>query len=353
MALTLTLGSLASMTHPTLVLTKAWCEPTPVASPSSQAAKPDAAASAELSPTTVLATLNDRPITVAEIDKELERPEMAMFFGKGNHDPAMVMQMRAAVLNSVINRDLLLAASRKSSVIDTTALQKEADQFVEAQGGKEKLTEALTAHGVTWEKFMEELTDGVRLKQYVENDLSKSLSVTDEDAKKIFDANPSRFAMPELVRARHILIKSAEENPDARKKIDDLYTKASSIGADFGKLAEEISEDTTTKPKGGDLGFFRRGMMVPEFEAAAFDLKVGEVSKPIKTSYGYHIIKVEERKAPEQPDFTQVQDKVKALALTDARNKALAAKVAELRKTAKVEYKVPGVALDLDAQGSR
>jgi peptidyl-prolyl cis-trans isomerase C len=306
-----------------------------------------------LEPSTVLATVNSRPITVEEIDKELKRPEMAVFFGGQNQDPEVINRMRAAVLNSVINRELLLKAARASKTLDESLIQKEANTFIETQGGKEQLTKALSSHGVSWEKFMEDLSDGVRLKLYVENDLSKGLEVSDAEAQKLFDANPSRFAMPELVKASHILIKSPSEDAAAKKKIEEIHTKASVPGADFAKLAEGVSEDTTTKSRGGDLGFFQRGMMVPEFETAAFALKAGEISKPVKTKFGYHIIKVEEHKAQKQPTYAEVSDKVKALALADARTKVLGEKVAELRKTAKVEYKVPDMQVAPEAAMGR
>ncbi len=303
-------------------------------------AKPSTAPS-RLEPSTVLATVNGRPITVAEIDRELKRPEVAAFFGTGEPSPEMLSRMRAGALHSVISRDLLIGAARESKLVEGKLVTAEAEKFIEAQGGKERLSKALSAQGVSWETFTQDLTDAIRIKLYVESDVSKGLQVSDADAKEIFEKNPSRFAVPEMVKARHILVKSSEEDPIAKKKIDEIRTQLTKPGADFAKIAETTSDDSTTRNRGGDLGFFQRGMMVPEFEAAAFELDPGQVSQPVKTKFGYHLIKVEEHKPQHQPSYAEVSDKVKALALAQARTLALEGKVAELRKAAQVEYKVP------------
>jgi parvulin-like peptidyl-prolyl isomerase len=131
----------------------------------------------------------------------------------------------------------------------------------------------------------------------------------------------------EQVRARHILISVAEDATDAEEQA--ALAKAISItnqlkdGADFATLAEKYSDDTSSAANGGDLGFFGRGQMVSEFEDAAFSLPVGEISDPVRSQFGYHIIQVEERN-PGQPDFSAWLQEKKAAGnierrLTDAR----------------------------------
>jgi tetratricopeptide (TPR) repeat protein len=142
----------------------------------------------------------------------------------------------------------------------------------------------------------------------------------------------------EEVHARHILIRTGEGKDDAKAKAtaEEILAKVKG-GADFATLAKQYSEDTGSKDKGGDLGFFKRGSMVPEFEKAAFALKAGEVSEPVKTVYGYHIIKVEERKEASGPAFEKAKADI---------DKQLKSKVGEttfnnwftdLRKKAKIE----------------
>jgi len=128
--------------------------------------------------------------------------------------------------------------------------------------------------------------------------------------RKVFDDNPQRFSTPEEVRVKHILIRTDPQKKDsdeqAKKRAEDLLARAQK--EDFGKLAAEFSEDTFSKEKNGDLGFFSRGRMVPEFEQAAFAAETGKVVGPIRTDFGWHLIKVEDRHPAQTQTFDQVKD---------------------------------------------
>ncbi|HWC76918.1 MAG TPA: peptidylprolyl isomerase, partial [Blastocatellia bacterium] len=150
------------------------------------------------------------------------------------------------------------------------------------------------------------------------NDLQKNPQklVSDADVEQYYKEHPEEF---DEVHARHILISTRAEEDDAgapdapTKKAkpltkDEARKKAQSIldrvrnGEDFNKLAEEHSDDPSSKPKGGDLGFFAKGAMVPQFDSAAFSMKPGEISDLIETEFGFHIIKVEERRTKSLDD---------------------------------------------------
>ncbi|MGE0762029.1 MAG: SurA N-terminal domain-containing protein [Bdellovibrionales bacterium] len=128
--------------------------------------------------------------------------------------------------------------------------------------------------------------------------------------QKVYNDNPMAYAEPEQVRARHILISVDRSKPgaeaDAKKKIEALAEKVK-VG-DFAKLAQENSDDTATKVKGGDLGYFSKGRMVPEFETAAFGTEVGKISAPVKSDFGFHLIKVEDRKPARNKSFDEVKE---------------------------------------------
>jgi peptidyl-prolyl cis-trans isomerase C len=137
--------------------------------------------------------------------------------------------------------------------------------------------------------------------------LAENLKLEDADEHAFYDAHKQDY---EQVRARHILIRAAGSPSAAevgRKELSDAeaLAKAQDIrkklaaGADFATLAAQESDDPGTKGKGGDLSFFKHGQMVPPFDQAAFSLKVGEISEPVKTQFGYHIIRVEARKTYE------------------------------------------------------
>ncbi|MBF0317311.1 MAG: peptidylprolyl isomerase [Nitrospirae bacterium] len=129
-----------------------------------------------------------------------------------------------------------------------------------------------------------------------------NVTVTPEEAKKYYDDNQKEFVMPEQVRAVHILVKTENE-------AKDLYDKLKK-GGDFAAAAKSMSLDTSNADKGGDLGFFSRGQMEPSFDDAVFKLKKGELSTPVKTSFGYHIIKVVDTKESKTTEFESVKQMI-------------------------------------------
>ncbi len=144
-------------------------------------------------------------------------------------------------------------------------------------------------------------------------DLAKHFSVSDEEVLAAYQQSLQSYTVgTEERRARHILIKVDEETKDdaAKKQAEDLRARISS-GESFEKLAGEFSADPGSASQGGDLGFFGRGVMDEAFEDAAFGLKPGELSEPVRSRFGYHLILLEEIKAPKITPFEQVRDKLR------------------------------------------
>jgi peptidyl-prolyl cis-trans isomerase C len=148
--------------------------------------------------------------------------------------------------------------------------------------------------------------------------------VTDSAAKKYFESNKMLFST-EVIVAQHILLENEAE-------AKDVLAKAKAAGADFQALAEKFSKDPSAKNNRGDLGAFTRDRMVPEFTNAAFSAKIGEIVGPVKTSFGWHIIKVTDKKPGQVLGYEEVELKVKST----LRNIYAQQLVAELRKSAKV-----------------
>jgi len=155
----------------------------------------------------------------------------------------------------------------------------------------------------------------VRYAAYLPKDFAALAAPSDDEIKAYYDEHrDDRFTAPEEVRARHILIKlppAADEKARAaaRTKAEDVLAKVKK-GADFAKLAQDVSEDPGTASKGGDLGLFSRGHMVPAFDAAAFALEPGAVSDVVETPFGFHIIKVEEKLPGGQKPLDAVRDEI-------------------------------------------
>lgn len=138
-------------------------------------------------------------------------------------------------------------------------------------------------------------------------------------ARNQYDAAPQKFDTPEQVRVRHILVAAKACEPEAKAR--ELLAKARQPGADFAVLAKENSDDPGSAARGGDLGFFARGRMAAAFENAAFALKrPGDLSEVVKTEFGYHVIRLEERKPAERQPFEAARDNlVKGLAESESR----------------------------------
>ena len=152
---------------------------------------------------------------------------------------------------------------------------------------------------------------------------------TDVAAKAYYDEQVKLLKPVEEVRARHILVEGEEDAKAIHARVK--------AGEDFAKIAGEASKDPGSGQQGGDLGFFSKEQMVPEFAEAAFAAKAGEIAGPVKSQFGWHVIKVEERRVKPLPTFDAVKDRVmQALA-----NKAQSDLIAELRKKAKIEMAKP------------
>jgi len=157
-------------------------------------------------------------------------------------------------------------------------------------------------------------------------DRSVRASVKDADAKAFYDREVGASKAEEEVRARHILV-------DNKDKAREIFEKLAH-GADFAQLAKEHSKDPGSKDQGGELGFFARGQMVPQFEEAAFKLRKGEVSEPFQTQFGWHVVRVDERRQRAAPPFEAVKDRVVA-AMIHRKAQQIAS---DLRGKAQIEY---------------
>jgi peptidyl-prolyl cis-trans isomerase C len=180
-----------------------------------------------------------------------------------------------------------------------------------------------------YKKRVEEFKKMTLVKMALEKEVEEKTQLPPEAAKDFYDKNPGEFMVGREVRAKHILVGSEEE----AKKIHERIQK----GEDFSTLAKKFSKDKGTAKKGGDLGFFRQGKMVPEFEIVAFNLKVGSVSKPIKTRFGHHIIKVIDRKEGRQGSYDEVKDALSKRLAMEKQKELFGSYIETLKNSFKVE----------------
>ena len=160
---------------------------------------------------------------------------------------------------------------------------------------------------------IEDAVSSILARAYMQKEIgAKNVKVSDKELEQYYNEHKDQFKDKESVKASHILIKVDKDGDKkaweaARKKAEDIRKKALN-GESFAKLAKEYSDDPGSKNKGGELGYFTRGRMVPEFEKAAFSLKKGEISEPVKTAFGYHIIKLEDHRPAKQKKLSDVHE---------------------------------------------
>jgi len=187
---------------------------------------------------------------------------------------------------------------------------------------------------------MELFSDNFLANEFLKREVAQKVTIPEDEMKSYYDKNIDEFKTPEMVRARHILVKvtpsaTEEDKKKAKEKAEEILGKIKN-GEDFIKLATDLSDDSGSKIKGGDLGFFSRGKMVKPFEDAAFSLKPGEVSGIVETQFGFHIIKVEEKKDPSVEPFDKVKDRINQKLLQER----IKSKVTDFIENAMKEEKV-------------
>ncbi len=161
-------------------------------------------------------------------------------------------------------------------------------------------------------------------------------ALTDEAMHKVYDEAIKQMSSEQEVHARHILVRAAAGDDKASKTAEDKIKAVIARlkkGEDFAKVANEITEDPSGKANGGDLGYFTKEQMVPEFSEVAFKLDKGQISDPVKTQFGWHVIKVEDKRAKQPPKFEDVRPQIERYVVGKAQSEL----IASLRKDAKIE----------------
>ena len=200
--------------------------------------------------------------------------------------------------------------------------------------------------GLTMDQFMSNLKRSIRQTKWMQSQAQGKDAVTEDDAKKFYDANPDKFTNPDIVKASHILFRLApdatsEQAKAAEKKAKDAIVRANK-GESFDKLAAELSEEPGAKERGGDLGYFSKDKMVPEFADAAFAQKVGSVSAtPVKTKFGYHVIKVTDKKPAGTAAFDEAKGQIILFLQRQKQNDIFKGVIHDLRQEAKIEDNLP------------
>jgi parvulin-like peptidyl-prolyl isomerase len=278
-------------------------------------------------------------------------------FSKFLQGPAGIerqLQLQSRVIDDLLRKRLITQEIERRRI---TIPQTDIDDRTEIEFERilrqnnlteEQAQEILKRQGRTLESFKKELRQAVEL--HLQTERLRDLVVgpiepTDQELSAYLEEHREDYDTPEEVHARHILIRVPEgaseaEIAQAKKQLEDIKKELEN-GADFAELAKRYSQDPGSAPNGGDLGFFRRGQMVKEFEDAAFSLEPGQVSDPVRTQFGFHLIKVEEKKPVQHPELAQIRERVLKDYIEAERDRRFEEFYAELKAHAKISIADP------------
>ena len=285
------------------------------------------------------AVVNGYEISAEAVNFELDR--LARFYMSHGMTAEELRRnlpkLEAKALEQAIGAKLLLdQAQRLDLPVTAKDVDAEVARVVQQVGGEENYKKALAAQGISEADFRKELEKGARVNMLVGQACAHVADPTEDEVTAFYEAHKQEYVEPHQVLCQHILVKGS--NDAALDKIKEIRERIVNDKADFAEEAKKHS-DCPSGAQGGSLGWFGRGMMVPEFDKAAFEMKKGEVSGIVTTEFGYHIIYKADERGGGQQTIVDVHDQIKDLLRHEARGKAMDAYVAELREKATIEYK--------------
>ena len=250
-------------------------------------------------------------------------------------------RLRKDILQELISAEILYQASKKAKLGDfKKIIEEHYKNFKQGFGTEKEFKALLKDKGISEKDLKEDVKRGIYIKALVESQIYSGISVAEQEKRDEYEKRKDQLNIPDGVKASHILIRvepdaSDEVKKGAMEKIEELRRQAIS-GGDFAELARDNSEDGSAS-RGGDLGYFKRGMMVKPFEDTAFALEKGQISKVVETQFGYHIIKLTDKQSARTLTFEEVEGDVGNFLLNTRRIEALNKFVEERRSKAKIE----------------
>ncbi|HEY5952814.1 MAG TPA: peptidylprolyl isomerase [Terrimicrobiaceae bacterium] len=328
----------------------------PTATPSGAAAKPsEDGGSADVNLKDPVATVNGDKISKAQLDEAFDKAVEMTGVKASDLTPEQKLEGYRQILDELITEKLVNKAAAGITVpqADVDAqIAKIKAQFPSDEAFSKQLSQV----GQTPEQLSETIRKMLQQQRWLEDQLAGKTDISDEEAKKFYDENKKEFEQPETVKASHILFRvnkdDSEDVVNQKLKAAQTAETRAKKGEDFTALAKELSEEPGAKESGGDLGFFAKDRMVPEFAEVAFSEKVGDVSDPVRTQFGWHVIKVTDKKSA----GTLPYDEVKAQLITYLKSKkqeeAAQELLKSLRDSAKIENTLPPPAVAPSPSGS-
>jgi len=287
------------------------------------------------------ATVNGVEISRPKVQAQVDHLVNQRGLGSGGMtQPGEYKKLQQEVVDQLIVQELLWQeAQRREFVVSDEDVDEQLAKMKSGFDSEMAFQFKIKEGGFTEETYREDIREQRSAQRMVSEGIMPTIEISDEEVQEFYDANLDKMTMPEQVRARHILIAFKSDDDDARQAAQEKITTVQAeieTGANFAVLAMERSEGPSAT-KGGDLGFFGRGQMVPPFEEAAFALQPGEISDVVETQFGFHIIKVEERREGRTVPVEEAAERILPYLTQQKLQTTVEKLIEELRSTAEIE----------------
>lgn len=328
----------------------------PVASPAATMTPATAATAATNSPAATetagpsvelkdpVAKVNGEEISKAQIEEAFKAAVQASGVKADDLTPDQKLNGYRQILDELIMDKLVAKAAAGETVSDedvNAEIAKLKKQFPSEEAFETQLKEA----GQSPEKLNTAIRTMLQQQHWMQSQIKDGDKIDEAEAKKFYDTNTEEFKNPETVKASHILFMVNKDDSEEVVKQKEAAAKKAAArakkGEDFNKLAKELSEEPGAKESGGDLGFFAKDRMVPEFAEVAFSQKPGDISAPVKTQFGWHVIKVTDKKPAGTVPFEEVKDQITAYLKSAKQREAVQAVLKKLKDSAQIESTLP------------
>ena len=288
-----------------------------------------------------LAVVNGVVITKVDFDRKFHQVKQHMLRQGQQIPDDRLAKIKTDILETMINEELLFQESKKKGItVEPEAIAADLKRIKKGFASDADFKKLIAQSGLTEVELQSDIERGHVINKLIDDQIAALVVIPDQEIKTFYDTHPESFNKSEQVRASHILIKvdsKAEPSVKDEKKAKlQKIQKRLKGGEDFAVLAKEFSE-CPSNTKGGDLGYFGRGNMVKPFEDAAFALKTGEVSDIVETRFGYHLIKVVDKKPASVVGYEDVKDNIGQYLKKEKTGKELKGYIEELRKKAVIE----------------
>lgn len=288
----------------------------------------------------VLARVNGEEVTKVELDRLVRNMELS-----GQPIPA---ERRDEILRDMLDQLITYTALRqeiraRNISVPEPEIEANLQQMQKQFPDSKEFQKALSDRGMTMERLRADARVDMAINKMMEDEVSLQPEATDGQVRDFYDKNPDKFKQEEAVRASHILIRVAPDADDAVKKkararAEDLAKQAKG-GADFAELARTNSDDASAQ-MGGDLSFLAPGQTVAAFDKAAFSMQPGQISDVVETEFGFHVIKVTEKRAADTVRFELASPRIRAYLTDEAKQERAKAFIEQIKKKLKIEVLV-------------